>query len=539
MRYRIARVATLFICVTLLATVGCAGGFPGLPDLPGLPGGEEPEEPEIEPSLKGTSWVLEAYGEPGNLTPALAGTDVTLEFLAIELNGNAGCNSYFGSYTSKTDGSLEVNDLANTEMACMEPGVMDQETEYLTTLREAENYVVVGATLRIIGGGRLLVLARSEGAPGPEQPAEEEPPEEEPPVEQPPLKNTSWVLDAYGAPGSLTPAIPGKKPTTDFASGELNGSAGCNSYFGSYTSDSDGSLEISDLGNTDMFCVEEDVREQERAFLEALADANEYEVVGGKLRIEGGGKVLLLVESEEEPAPVEQPPLKNTSWQLEAYGTPGHLTAAIPGKEPTLTFKTGDVNGSGGCNSFFGTYTSDTEGTLEITGLGSTMILCTNVNVMNQEHAFLDALGDAETYEVVGEDLRIEGGGKVLLLVESEEEPAPVEQPPLKNTSWELEAYGTPGHLTAAIPGKEPTLAFTTGDVNGSGGCNSFFGTYTSDTDGSLEMSGIGSTMMLCMDVNVRNQEHAFLEALQLAETYEVVGGKLRLIGGGKLMVFE
>jgi len=175
MKHGILRVAILLVCVTLMATVGC---IPGLPDIPGLPGGEEPEEPEIEPPLKDTSWVLEAYGEPGNLTPALAGTDVTLEFLAIELNGNAGCNSYFGSYTSKTDGSLEVNDLANTEMACMEPGVMDQETEYLTTLRQAENYVVVGATLRIIGGGKLLVLAQSGEAPGPEQPPEEEPPTE-------------------------------------------------------------------------------------------------------------------------------------------------------------------------------------------------------------------------------------------------------------------------------------------------------------------------------------------------------------------------
>jgi len=529
------RVAILLVCVTLMATVGC---IPGLPDIPGLPGGEEPEEPEIEPALKGTSWVLEAYGEPGNLTPALAGTDVTLEFLAIELNGNAGCNSYFGSYTSKTDGSLEVNDLANTEMACMEPGVMNQETEYLTTLRQAENYVVVGATLRIIGGGRLLVLARSEGAPGPEQPPEEEPPEEEPPVEQPPLKDTSWVLDAYGEPGNLTPAISGNEPTIDFATDELNGSAGCNAYFGSYTSSTDGSFEVSSLGNTDMYCTEESVRDQERAFLEALAAANEYEVVGGKLRIEGGGEVLLLEETEEAPPPVEQPPLKNTSWELEAYGTPGHLTAAIPGKEPTLTFKTGDVNGSGGCNSFFGTYTSDTEGTLEITSLGSTMILCTNVNVMNQEHAFLDALGDAETYEVVGEDLRIQGGGKVLLLVESEEEPAPVEQPPLKNTSWELEAYGTPSHLTAAIPGKEPTIDFSTSEVNGSGGCNSYFGSYTSDTDGSLEIYDIGSTMMLCMDEDIRDQEQAFLEALAAADNYEVVGGKLRITGAGKMLVF-
>ena len=270
MKHRMLRLGILLAGTALLATAGC---IPGLPGLPGV------GEPDIEPPLEGNSWVLEHYGEPGNPTPALAGSyEVTLEFGDGELSGSAGCNSYFGSYTSKKDGTFEVSDLANTEMACMEPGVMEQEGEYLTALRLAENYEVNGSTLRIVGGGKLLVLARSEEAPGP--------------AEQPPLKDTSWVLDAYGTPGNLTPAISGREPTIDFATGELNGSAGCNSYFGSYTSDTDGSLEISDVGSTAMYCMEEDVRDQEQAFLEALAAANKYEVVAGKLRITGAGKVL-------------------------------------------------------------------------------------------------------------------------------------------------------------------------------------------------------------------------------------------------------
>lgn len=419
MRHRIPRVAILLSCVALLATVGCAGGLPNLPDLPGLPGAEEPE---LEPPLKDTSWVLEAYGEQGTLIPALASTDVTLEFGAGGLNGNAGCNSYFGSYTSKTDGSLEVSDLANTEMACMEPGVMEQEEKYLATLRQAGSYVVVGGKLRIAGGGKLLVLAISGEAPSEEAPSEEPPSEEPPdeeapgPVEQPALKDTWWVLEAYGAPGNLTPAIAGREPTMDFATGELNGSAGCNSYFGSYTSSTDGSLDVSDLGNTDMYCTEEDIRDQEQAFLEALSGADKYEVVGGKLRITGAGKVLLLGESEEAPSPVEQPLLKNTSWVLDAYGRPGRLRPAIAGKEPTMDFSTSEVNGSAGCNSYFGSYTSDTGGSLEISDIGSTTMYCMEEDVRDQEQAFLDALAGADTYEVVEGKLRITGAGKMLVL---------------------------------------------------------------------------------------------------------------------------
>jgi len=274
----------------------------------------------------------------------------------------------------------------------------------------------------------ISVLARSGEAPGQEQPPEEEPPEEEPPeeeppeeeepVEQPPLKDTSWVLDAYGVPGNLTPAISGREPTIDFAAGELNGSAGCNSYFGSYTSNVDGSFEVSGLGNTDMYCIEESVRDQEQAFLDALSAADKYEVVAGKLRIIGDGKLLVLAQSEEAPGPVEQPPLKNTSWVLDEYGTPGNLTPAIAGKEPTIDFSTSEVNGSAGCNAYFGSYTSDTDGSLEISDIGSTAMYCMDEDVRDQEQAFLDALSGADKYEVVAGKLRITGAGKVLWFIE-------------------------------------------------------------------------------------------------------------------------
>ena len=524
MKTKSLRAGLFMLMAALLATAGC------------LPQTQEPAPGAFEqPELKDSSWQLEQYGTPTALKSAIPGNIPTIDFAAGELSGSAGCNSYFGSYTYDTDGSLAVSQLGNTEMACMEAGVMDQEQSFLDTLRLAESYRVVQGKLRIVGGGDLLVLARATEASTPaEAPDEEEEPE---PVEQPALKNTSWVLNAYGEPGNLTAAIASDRPTMDFTTNEVNGSAGCNSYFGTYESDTDSSLAISDIGMTAMYCTDEDVRDQEEAFVDALALADKYEMVGETLRITGGGKLLLLGQAEEEPEPVEQPALKNTSWVLEAYGTPGHhLTGAISGKEPTLEFATSDLGGHGGCNSYFGSYDSDTDGTLEITDVGSTMMLCSDVDVRNQEQAFLEAIQLAETYQVVEGTLRIEGGGKVMLL---EEEPEPVEQPALKNTSWVLEAYGTPGHLTGAISGKEPTLEFATSDLGGHGGCNSYFGSYDSDTDGSLEVTGVGSTMMLCANVDVRNQEHAYLEALQLAEIYEVTGGQLRIAGGGKVMVLS
>ena len=280
--------AILFISLAMLLAV--AGCLPAAQDA--VPSAFE------QPKLKDSSWRLESYGTPGTLKNSIPGKVPTIEFAVGELSGSAGCNSYFGSYTYDTDGTLAVSQLGNTEMACMEAGVMEQEQSFLETLRLAESYRVVQGKLRIVGGEKLLVFGRKVETQPPEEEPEPEPapePEPEPkPVEQPPLKNTSWVLNAYGEPGNLESALAGNRPTMDFTTSELNGSAGCNSFFGTYTSDTDGSLEIIGLGSTTMYCIDEDVRNQEQAFLEALQLAETYQVVGGNLRIEGGGKVLIL-----------------------------------------------------------------------------------------------------------------------------------------------------------------------------------------------------------------------------------------------------
>ncbi len=132
----------------LLATIAC------LPHMPGTP--------DVQPSLEDTAWVLRSLGQPGSLSPALENTEVTLVFSGdSQAGGNAGCNTYGGSYQSDRDGSLSFTDLFHTEMYCMEPGVMDQEQLFLNALQGATQYEVVNDALRISGDGVLLVLARS------------------------------------------------------------------------------------------------------------------------------------------------------------------------------------------------------------------------------------------------------------------------------------------------------------------------------------------------------------------------------------------
>jgi len=114
---------------------------------------------EAQPPLQSTSWTLVSLGPEEEPSPALDTAEVTIEFDAGEVSGSAGCNLYFGSYADEPDGAFSVDNLAWTERACLEPGVMEQEQMYLDTLLAAESYSVVDGTLRIAGEGHVLLFS--------------------------------------------------------------------------------------------------------------------------------------------------------------------------------------------------------------------------------------------------------------------------------------------------------------------------------------------------------------------------------------------
>jgi len=76
-----------------------------------------------------------------------------------KVSGNGGCNSYHGSYESTLLGTLSVTDIISTLMLCIQPGVMDQEHDFMDALKDAESYDIQSGELRISGGGKLMVLS--------------------------------------------------------------------------------------------------------------------------------------------------------------------------------------------------------------------------------------------------------------------------------------------------------------------------------------------------------------------------------------------
>jgi putative lipoprotein len=105
------------------------------------------------------------------------------------------------------------------------------------------------------------------------------------------LEGTSWIL---------ADTLPGTEVKALFENGQVRGSAGCNSYNGTYAITSVGGvnkIRIGPLASTRMMC-EEAVMEQEQAYLAALQSARSYQVEENILTLSHADGALLF---EGEP----------------------------------------------------------------------------------------------------------------------------------------------------------------------------------------------------------------------------------------------
>jgi heat shock protein HslJ len=102
--------------------------------------------------------------------------------------------------------------------------------------------------------------------------------------------------------------------------------------------------------------------------------------------------------------------------------------------------------------------------------------------------------------------------------------------------TWILKSMkGNPVALSSM---KDVTLVFAAAEskISGFGGCNSYFGNYTTD-NGALNISGLGSTKMACDDMG---SESDYFSLLQKADKYTITQNVLSLYSSGSvILVFE
>jgi heat shock protein HslJ len=139
--------------------------------------------------LEDSTWVLTSLE---NSHP-IDGRQLTIQFENGQVSGNAGCNSYGGSYTIKAD-EISFDAIFSTEMACLEPeGLMKQEQAYLGLLQAASRFEATEGELRVFVGEDPLLIYTAK-ADSPASPA-------------------ATPLPSSTVPPAATPTLQGLEPT--------------------------------------------------------------------------------------------------------------------------------------------------------------------------------------------------------------------------------------------------------------------------------------------------------------------------------------
>ena len=110
------------------------------------------------------------------------------------------------------------------------------------------------------------------------------------------LNGTSWKLVSYGAQLPLD----GSVMTANFSSNEIQGSASCNHYFGSFRLSGD-NITIEGLSWTEMACLDpEGIMEQEQNLMNLLSMASEYRIDGNQLLLTTTNGDILIFERKAD-----------------------------------------------------------------------------------------------------------------------------------------------------------------------------------------------------------------------------------------------
>ena len=228
--------------------------------------------------LVGTLWLMESYrNAQGKTVPAQPGSQATISFEDPDrVFGNTTCNQYSGSY--QLDGNkLTISPGAMTMMACVDPALADQESDFLAALSATETYKIQGEQLMFLDQTGATVLTFKVLHPSA-------------------LTGTNWQVTVYNnGKEALVSVLAGSEITALFSEdGKLSGMAGCNNYNASYEVDGN-ALSISPAATTRKFCADpEGLMEQESAYLKALESVKSFEISADILTLKDlNGTVLV------------------------------------------------------------------------------------------------------------------------------------------------------------------------------------------------------------------------------------------------------
>lgn len=332
-------------------------------------------------SLAGEWTLLTLNGES-----LLAGSTITATFEDDKITGYSGCNVYGGAYTVKGAG-LQLGEIAMTQMACLEDGVMDQEQTFMKALSNVAKFRLDNDRLELLdeSGAILLAYARLEPFVG--DPAT--------------LVGTDWqLLTLNGSPLDETLSF-----TLAFTDNRYSGLAGCRRFEGDYQA-GDGEIAFPMMAMVEETCAnaDNDYWALEGRFLDALSWARHWRIAGGQLELRTvRGEVLVFAPY----TPTLTVTLEGTAWSLAAFVEGETTTSLLADTAITLAFEVEQATGSAGCNSYSGAYTLE-RGALRFGGIGMTKMNCvTPDGMMEQETRYTNTLSEVTMFDWDAEQLTL------------------------------------------------------------------------------------------------------------------------------------
>ncbi|MEA3294073.1 MAG: META domain-containing protein [Euryarchaeota archaeon] len=163
------------------------------------------------------------------------------------------------------------------------------------------------------------------------------------------LNETEWILTSLNG----NSPVEDSRITLTFVEGVVTGFAGCNRYGGEYTMADNGNLTIPEIENTCQLCLmPKGVMQQESAYIEALSDADAYQVIDDRLEIDNAAGEKILVFTLREELLMDPSALEGIEWQLISWnGRSTHKDSNI-----TIAFVAGEISGHAEYRDYTGTY---------------------------------------------------------------------------------------------------------------------------------------------------------------------------------------
>ncbi len=216
-------------------------------------------------------------------------------------------------------------------------------------------------------------------------------------------------------------------------------------------------------------------------------------------------------------------PLEGTTWVLSADAPLGVALEAIA---VTARFQDGRLSGHSGCNRYTAPYEVDGDSLSIGPDIGGTSMACPPAQMV-VEQAYLGRLPQVTAFAIDGTTLTMtDDQDKTILRYEATEGSEAIQG------DWEVTSYYAGTAITSVLGGVTMTAKFEDGTVSGNTGCNSFNGPYEIDGQ-NITIGPLASTLAACPTPELSTQETNYLNALQLAKTFQVTGDQLDLFREG------